>query len=69
MDTDWIPTTDRLPDIGDVVLISVPQSNPPVWLGYFTATSRWLYPPNGAAVSHTVTAWMPLPEPFQEPKR
>ena len=66
---EWIPTTDRLPPLNEVVLVSVPLSTQPVWLGYWTATSKWVYPPNGAVVSHTVTAWMPLPECYMEPRR
>lgn len=57
----WIPVTERLPEVGQRVIVSRPgKVEQGVWLG----TNGWwkVYGANTKAVTH----WMPLPEPPKE---
>lgn len=61
----WIPCSERLPEINKVVLITNEQGN--VSYGQFRGTygDYWHWRKNTLA---KVTAWMPLPEPYTETK-
>lgn len=65
----WIPITDRLPDNNgtefDTVLISTVENG--VQMGFYDdEDERWWFTcSDGSAWSVTVTAWMPLPEPYK----
>lgn len=60
----WIPVTERLPKVSGNCLVS--EHSP---LGEFTCTRYWNQGDRRGYWSgdgySTVTAWMPLPEPFQ----
>lgn len=56
----WIPCSERLPDNDDSVLISNSHGVTKAWWNgkFWTSIAVKKY--------KTVTAWMPLPEPYQE---
>ncbi len=55
----WTPTTERLPDDEQTVLIVTDDGE--VWTGYHEADA-WFYV-SGDQVGLTVTHWMDFPEP------
>ena len=64
--TDWIPVTERLPDKnGDYLVTKVDDEDVThnefafIDLAYYTMEGSW-------ASSFTITAWMPLPKPYEE---
>jgi hypothetical protein len=56
----WTPAKKQLPDDERTVLICVPSSDEPVWLGYLDEDG-WRYV-DGMPVEGKVTHWMELPE-------
>jgi len=70
----WIPVTERLPELGVLVLVAQRDKygstfgqlwHDDVWLVYdkiFSDQKYWVYP----ETYHSVTHWMPLPKPPQE---
>ena len=60
----WIPVEERLPEKYEDVLITYRNPNEKVarsWVGYRTSTGWRVY----AVYRPNVTAWMPLPEPYE----
>ena len=57
--TDWIPVSERLPEIGDYVLCSVANyySKYKIVISQYNHENYWH---NGI-----IEAWMPLPEPYK----
>lgn len=53
--TEWIPCSERLPEMGQPVIDDFISLN---WLSYASDGIEWVFPRN-------VTAWMPLPEPYK----
>ncbi len=61
---DWISVEDRLPEVGQRVLVyGISSQQPEIHVGEFTGHS-WFYFPEDASWSSLVdvTHWMPLPE-------
>lgn len=58
----WIPVAERLPKEYEDVLIAyrIPEGNA-AWIGYRAAKEWWTY----GVCCPNVTAWMPLPEPYE----
>ena len=56
----WIPCSERLPEIGKFVLVTYKWIN----VGIDVSLDRFMG--DGWLLSGTVTAWMPLPEPYKE---
>ena len=65
----WIPVTERLPDIAEVVLgCSRSGEIDTVWRTSFSVPcGKW--DTNGLIIPEDVIAWMPLPEPYREEER
>ena len=69
---EWIPVEVRLPEIGTIVSITLKHSNNDVYAG-FRAKGGWYcfvigenskyFIPNNNDVA-TITAWQPLPQPY-----
>lgn len=60
----WIPCKERLPEVGDYVICS--QENGDVGEGKLLPDGDWLILYESAVYGiRWVTAWMPLPEPYQ----
>lgn len=57
----WIPVSERLPDIPRYILICDIDGD--IYLGYRTRYGDY-YPAFGDDRIKCVTAWMPLPEPY-----
>lgn len=60
----WIPVTERLPDDGVEVLVSVDENSDDC--GYHVCLYRgdeWVRSESGSGYIFGVTHWMPLPEP------
>lgn len=55
----WIPVSERLPDVGKHVLIS--KINGYIALDYIDEENHWHW-----VFDNWVLAWMPLPEPYKE---
>lgn len=62
----WIPVIERMPDISKSVLICDIEGD--IYLGHRTRTGSF-YPDFGDDRIKSVTAWMPLPEPYREENR
>lgn len=57
--TQWIPVSERLPDIGERVLIS--KVNGHIDIDYVDEEKHWHW-----VFDDWVVAWKPLPEPYKE---
>ena len=59
----WIPVSERLPEEFDYVLVTIKHKNekPKTSRARWTK-ARWI----GSGQMTDVTAWMPLPEPYEE---
>lgn len=58
---EWIPVSERLPEIGDTVLCSVKTlecTNHHIIISKYCAEEFWK--------DGTIRAWQPLPEPYKE---
>ncbi|SEB43995.1 DUF551 domain-containing protein [Atopobium minutum] len=68
---EWIPVSERLPDDDTPVLITVAIDHAVTIIGvpdhtaYYGCDCGWIFT-NNMPVEHSVTAWMPLPEPYEE---
>ena len=61
----WIPCGERLPEVGKGVLLTT--TFPTVIIGWLKSDGKWLiYEKDGNSFQGYITAWMPLPEPYQE---
>ena len=60
----WIPCSERLPEVNDTYLVC--YENASVLMDWFNG--HWFFYRTNPAVEETgtVTAWMPLPDPYQE---
>lgn len=56
----WIPVTERLPDEDGYVIISTEDGK--VWIAWYVV--EWGHFP----VVDKITAWMPLPKPYERSK-
>lgn len=67
-DSRWIPVTERLPDKdGDYLVTKVDDENVTIiGLAYYSNGFGLVFYDNGWASNKTITAWMPLPEPYEE---
>ncbi len=65
----WIPCSDRLPEEDKEVLLSVDcEGSPYIGIGSYWGDGYWMSSfddPKRAYHTHTVIAWMPLPEPYK----
>lgn len=60
----WIPVSERLPEIGQKVLVSTKRTVfTQVFKGVYSEPNVWHWEHNSIKV---ITAWMPLPEPYRE---
>lgn len=68
----WIPCSERLPDIMVPVLITMKRGKgynqePFQSVGYLDANGyTWWCAHDGTCTNQTVLAWMPLPEPWKD---
>ena len=62
--TEWIPVSERLPEENGVYIVSYEDSVRV--LEWFNG--KWFFYPSNPAREETgtITAWMPLPEPYKE---
>ena len=71
-DTEWIPCSERLPDIGELVLITQNRGDgdKTVETAYLTSDGPndlyWSIELFKSRETDEVLAWMPLPEPYRE---
>ena len=60
---EWIPVSERLPEIGQKVLVSTKRTAfTQVFKGIYSRPDVWHWEHNSIKV---ITAWMPLPEPYK----
>lgn len=59
----WIPVSERLPEKNGVYIVSYEDAV--TWLEWFNG--KWFFYPSNPAREETgtITAWMPLPEPYR----
>lgn len=62
----WIDVADHLPDSDEVVLVSAPGANEPVWLGFYDGV-YWFSVDgpeygNEEEIAATVVAWAVMPK-------
>ena len=57
--SNWIPVSERLPDVGKLVLIY--KTSGRIDFDYVDDDNSWYF-----AFDNWVLAWMPLPEPYKE---
>lgn len=63
----WIPVSERLPKLGEKVLVSTKNTVfTQVFKCIYGTPDRWGWEHNSIK---KVTAWMPLPEPYKEKRR
>ena len=63
----WIPCSERLPKIGEKVLVSTKKTCfVQVFKGIYSDPTRWLWEHNSIK---KIDAWMPLPKPFERSRR
>lgn len=64
----WIPVSERLPAVGKGVLLTT--TFPTLVIGWLKSDGKWLiYENDGNSFQDYITAWMPLPEPYQAERR
>ena len=65
----WIPCSERLPEEGDTVLVSVRwyEDNDEICIAKRYDDGYW-FSGYGIQDAEIVRAWMPLPEPYEEEK-
>jgi hypothetical protein len=61
MKVEWISVNDRLPEIGDKVLIYC--SSQGQLIAYLSYEKQWIHVFDGSYLYLNITHWMPLPEP------
>jgi hypothetical protein len=61
---DWIPVSERLPEVHSPVLVSITESRYPT-VATMSLDGEWLF---GEGYPVTVTHWMPLPAPPETSK-
>ncbi len=60
---EWIPCSERLPQIGQKVLASTKKTVfTQVFKGYYSEPNNWMWEHNSVK---TIEAWMPLPKPWK----
>ena len=67
--SEWIPCSERLPEEGAVVLVSLEEDEDWSWVrlvreGYYD--EGYWFDTDGAHYGLEILAWMPLPEPYKE---
>ena len=63
----WIPCSERLPEEYVSVLCYQPilyESN--IWIGYLNSDRIWVDSDGWEKLTNPVTAWMPLPGPYED---
>ena len=63
----WIPCSERMPDEYVSVLCYQPilyGSN--IWIGHLNLDGNWVDSDGWEKLTNPVTAWLPLPEPYEE---
>ncbi len=66
--TRWIPVSERLPEDGEIVLITSSDmylSKLKPWCGWKNRNNWYTFTANGSYLIKYPIAWMPLPEPFE----
>ena len=65
----WIPCSERSPDVGQRVLLSVHRI---IFIGMLHSFGKYLLEPTGISYvcpKDEIDAWMPLPKPYEETER
>lgn len=64
--TNWIPVTERLPEIGEYALVTTNQRVLiAVIVENIDSTLSWILPYQFDDCPEEIYAWMPLPEPYR----
>lgn len=68
-DAEWIPCSERLPDIGNRCLVTLSNNVVAIGTLHNEDDKRWHLEPASMMIAYhgdSVTAWMPLPKPYRE---
>ena len=65
--SEWIPVSERLPKNVSTVIVQVKECEKPTF-GWYGPINGWRLSDNvyEGVTEFSVTAWMPLPEPYKE---
>ena len=65
--SEWIPVSERLPNNISTVIVQVKEIEKPTF-GWYGPINGWRLSDNvyEGVTEFSVTAWMPLPEPYKE---
>ena len=67
----WIPVSERLPERDEIVLVCYKTTDTVHMCKYMDDGSEnpwWSYKDDCCVWNNVVLAWMPLPEPYKEPR-
>lgn len=70
LSTDWIPVSERLPEIKNYEECYLVTDGRFCWMAYWTSEKEWIFAECTNCKNKIdwtdVVAWMPLPEPYKE---
>ena len=67
--TEWIPCSERLPDIGNRCLVTLSNNVVAIGTLHNEDNKRWHLEPTSMMIAYyedSVTAWIPLPMPYRK---